>query len=714
MKRDAQRWWFASPVVTLIVGLVIAATLADISHHVYERNQRRLLNLRARDAASVLTEALPDLQTALASAAELAGATDGNVAKFRRLVAPYVAAGPEHEFVDVSLWRLGDLEHGPIAVVGPAPRLATREASAFFAAGESKRKLSVIGFLEAPSLRIGYGYATPTATGGYAAYAESALPADRRSRVAGASAFAGLGYALYLGRSERLSDLLVTNAPDWRLSGRLATVQVPFGDTSLTLEMSSHGSLSGELPEDLPWIILISGVLLAIIAAVGTLRLTQRRRIAERLAGENRRLYAEQRSIAQTLQHALLPERLPETSGLQTAVRYEAGERSVDIGGDWYDVIESPGERLLLVVGDVSGRGLRAATTMASLRYAIRAYAAQDDDPPTILCKLSQLLSVMEDRQFATVLCVEVMAERQEITVTSAGHLPPLLIGPDQAVYVDAEVGLPVGIQRGSTYSSTTVQAPAGATLLAFTDGLVERRGESLDDGLARLARLARDAIGENGSLASLLDTLVADLPDGRAQDDIAIVGLRWMSSPRRRDENGARGGAPGHDVKRAHSFPLDVRSVAAARRFCTQTLDGSAPEVIEAAELMVSELATNSIRHVRSGFELTIVRAAAQIRVEVRDFGGGIPELQLPGPDDLGGRGLRIVEMLSDSWGYTAGSAEGKTVWFTLATPRRKCFAESAQIEAGGTKSTISRQASSSCESASVSRSIVSQASSV
>jgi serine phosphatase RsbU (regulator of sigma subunit) len=165
---------------------------------------------------------------------------------------------------------------------------------------------------------------------------------------------------------------------------------------------------------------------------------------------------------------------------------------------------------------------------MASLRYAIRAYAAQNDDAPAILGKLSELLSVMEDGQFATVLCIEVTAEGRQMTVTSAGHLPPLLIGPDQAAYV--EVGLPVGVQRGSAYSSATVSAPAGATLLAFTDGLVERRGESLDDGLERLARMAGEASRENGSLASLLDTLVTELPDGRAIDDIAILGLRWTN----------------------------------------------------------------------------------------------------------------------------------------------------------------------------------------
>src|SRR6185437_12643526 len=143
----------------------------------------------------------------------------------------------------------------------------------------------------------------------------------------------------------------------------------------------SRVPLAGTLPKDLPWIIAVLGSLLTIAATLMTLRLTQRRRGAEELAGrlevtanENERLYAEQRGIAQTLQHALLPDRLPELPGIQASARYEAGEEGVEIGGDWYDVIDLDGRRLLLVVGDVSGHGLRAATTMAALRYAIRAY----------------------------------------------------------------------------------------------------------------------------------------------------------------------------------------------------------------------------------------------------------------------------------------------------------------------------------------------------
>ena len=122
------------------------------------------------------------------------------------------------------------------------------------------------------------------------------------------------------------------------------------------------------------------------------------RRSLERIAEENRRLYSEQRTIAQTLQHALLPEALPKIQGVETGARYEAGVEGVDIGGDWYDLIALDDHRLLLVVGDVSGRGVRAAATMASLRYAIHAYAAQNDPPATILTKLSKLVNVGSDR----------------------------------------------------------------------------------------------------------------------------------------------------------------------------------------------------------------------------------------------------------------------------------------------------------------------------
>jgi serine phosphatase RsbU (regulator of sigma subunit) len=190
-------------------------------------------------------------------------------------------------------------------------------------------------------------------------------------------------------------------------------------------------------------------------------------------------------------------------------------------------VIPRDADRLLLVVGDVSGRGLRAAATMASLRYAIHAYAAQGDPPETILTKLSSLLDVTSSGHLATILCADVNVGAREITLASAGHLPSLLISDGRGTFIDAKVGLPVGVSEGASYVSSTVVAGPGATLLAFTDGLVERRGEDLDQGLARL----RDAaVAKHGGLDELLSGLVAELHSEPAEDDGAIVGLRWTA----------------------------------------------------------------------------------------------------------------------------------------------------------------------------------------
>ena len=297
--------------------------------------------------------------------------------------------------------------------------------------------------------------------------------------------------------------------------------------------MNARHPLVGSFPERLPWLIAIVGVLLSIGAALLTLRLIQRRTHAEeladsleRIAEENRKLYSEQRTIAQTLQHALLPEALPKIQGVETGARYEAGVEGVDIGGDWYDLIALDDHRLLLVVGDVSGRGVRAAATMASLRYAIHAYAAQNDPPATILTKLSKLVNVGATGQLATILCALVDVEAHELTVTSAGHLPPLLISDGKGTFINGAVGVPIGVNTGATYTSTAVSTPRAATLLAFTDGLVERRGESIDTGLERLQHAAT---ANHCDLDDLLSRLLEELRHDGGDDDTAIAGLRWM-----------------------------------------------------------------------------------------------------------------------------------------------------------------------------------------
>lgn len=532
LSRRSHRTILWPPLGTLIVGLVITGILTALSRDVYVHNEHRLLRLRVRDATSLITTVLPSVQTPLASAAELSDATGGSAARFRAFANNYV--GPRREFVSMSLWDLRHPNRGPLAVVGTPPALAAASAAAraaFLARIERSPTLSVLGLLTGSSPRLGYGYSIPNLPTRFAAYGEAAVARNRYQPVGPGSPFTGLKYTLYLNRVAP-QNLLATNVRRLPLSGDVSTQRVAFGDSAFVLSMSSPGPLSGTLPRALPWIILIGGALLSLTAAGGVLRLSQRRRNAEELAlelrtvaRENRRLYAEQRTIAQTLQHALLPDRLPQVDGIETAGRYEAGEQDIDIGGDWYDVLALEGRRLLLVVGDVSGRGLRAATTMASLRFAIHAYAAQHDPPERILSKISGLISIAREGQLATVLCAQIDIDRHEVSIASAGHLPLLLMAEGESRYLQVPAGLPTGIDGGARYRAATFSVPARATLVGFTDGLVERRGEHLDQGLDRL----RDAAAHpQVALPALLSNLVADLSGGGAKDDIAIVGVRW------------------------------------------------------------------------------------------------------------------------------------------------------------------------------------------
>ena len=520
-RREGWRFW---AVTVLVIGLAATGILTWLSADLYSNNEQRLLNSRGRELGAVLSEATFNTQTPLASAGALADATKGNPQKFTRFISQYVGQPPK-QFVTVSLWRLQRGKPKPLVVVGVAPEItsSSTDISAFFSGAVASHELSITDILKSPSPRLGYAFSTSSTAAGprgaYVVYGESNIPPNRRSRLESNQAFSELDYAIYLGREPMAQNLLVTSLNRLPVRGSHSTSRITFGDTYLTLIVSPRQPLAGTLPQRLPWIILIAGIVLSSGAALLTSRL-------QGAVHENRRLYGEQRTIAQTLQHALLPETLPQVRGLQVSGRYQAGGENVEIGGDWYDLITLSEDRLLLVVGDVSGRGLAAATAMAALRFAIHAYAAEGDEPDAFLPKLSRLLSVTEDKLLATVLCAVIDVPEREITFTSAGHLPALIVSGEGSTFVETAAGLPVGIDRDASYVSTTVTVPPGATLLAFTDGLVERRGESIEVGLERL----RAAVGsEHTALDELLTRVLGELHQD-ASDDTAIAGIQWQS----------------------------------------------------------------------------------------------------------------------------------------------------------------------------------------
>ena len=209
------------------------------------------------------------------------------------------------------------------------------------------------------------------------------------------------------------------------------------------------------------------------------------------------------------------------------SARYIPAASGIDVGGDWYDLVVIDDQRVLLVVGDVSGHGLRVAPTMASVRFAALAYAAEDHHPATVLARLSDLVSAQDHSYFATVLCALINVSAHSVSLASAGHIAPLLIDDDGGRFVVIHVGVPIGVAREEPYEEVTVPVSPRCTLLAFPDGLVERRGEVLDVGLERLRRVA---VADRLTLEDLVARVTDDLSSEDHQDDIAILGVRWRA----------------------------------------------------------------------------------------------------------------------------------------------------------------------------------------
>jgi hypothetical protein len=511
------------PLVVLLIGAAATAVLTVAAASANTNSDHRLLTLQVRQAAAAIGSALPTIQTPLTAAFDSSAATH-NTKAFQQIISPDVgAAGP---FSSVSLWQIAPAPPKPLIVVGTEPVLPDEPGgvAAFFAQVNTDGMLSITPILGGSTPRLGYAEIPPGQGDTVLVYAESPLPPHKRAVIPKSSAFSDLNFALYLGHQVSRSTLLETTGD---LAGYRAQTSVPFADSALTLIGTTTVPLAGGLSADLPLIAALLGAFVTLAAALTTEYLIRRRGLAESLAVENASLYVEQRTIAETLQHSLLPEGMPQVDGLEIAVRYAAGVGGIEVGGDWYDVIAGEENKALFFVGDVSGRGLGAATTMGYLRHAIRAYVAQGGGPAVVLSKLGDLVGRASDGHFATVLCGQIDVAQHTLTVACAGHFAPLLIEPGGAHYMDIDVGPPIGVTPRTVPVETSITVSPGTSVLAFTDGLVERRGENLDVGLARLRE---SVMGGLGNIDAVVGQLLADLAPEGSDDDIAILGVRWKN----------------------------------------------------------------------------------------------------------------------------------------------------------------------------------------
>lgn len=505
-----------------LAGLALTAGLTWTASTVNRDSNARLLQLQVKQAAATLTAAVPSIQSELLDCLRVETDT-GDVAAFKRFAASKVM--PAGTFASISLWKRTATGAVQLGLVGDRPQLVSDgDSAAFLAHIHPNALLEVTKALPGSPPRLGYAEMPPGDTS-YIVYAESLLPKQHKLTVPKSSAFDDLNFAIYFGTHASQTQLIEASVPT-PIKGLKASASVPLGDSFLTLVATPTEQLAGNLSAALPWVVIGIGCALSLATAATVEYVLRRRRVAEELAAENERLYMEQRNIAGTLQHALLPA-LPALGSVEIGARYLPGVAGIDVGGDWFDVIPIDEWRCVFVVGDVSGRGLGAATTMASLRFSTRAYVAQGDDPATVLRKLGDMLDFDSSQRFATVLIGELDTRTHRLTLANAGHLPPLLVNGDEAHFISVPSGTPVGISGPERPRTVSVDVNHGSLLLAFTDGLVERRGEHLQEGLERLRRAA---IRQTGPVETILDRLASQLIPSGAGDDMVILGMRWQS----------------------------------------------------------------------------------------------------------------------------------------------------------------------------------------
>ncbi|WP_055585458.1 SpoIIE family protein phosphatase [Streptacidiphilus griseoplanus] len=377
-------------------------------------------------------------------------------------------------------------------------------------------------------------------------------------------------------------------------------------------------------------------------------------------------LFDQEHDLAKDLQTAMLPRSLPQVPGIAVAARYRAAVASRDIGGDWYDAVPLPGGRVGVMVGDVQGHDTHAAAVMGQLRIALRAYAAEGHSPATVMARASVFLCELDTDRFATCVYADVDATTGAVRLVRAGHLAPLLRHADGwCRRLSGPVGLPLGLsaQFGELeYPVTTTELAPGETLLLCSDGLVERPGGDLDEGMDALARAVHEGPRDLEQLAERLTEVMCEQTGG--EDDVALLLLTRQedTSP--------------EPARFLHQYvaPADPQALISARHLIRESVRAwGLPERADEVELVVDELVTNALRHTGGGALLSLRLLAGprpRLRIEVQDRSSALPRRREPDWEATSGRGMLLVDRVADVWGVDPRGT-GKCVWSEFVVAR-------------------------------------------
>jgi serine phosphatase RsbU (regulator of sigma subunit) len=436
------------------------------------------------------------------------------------------------------------------------------------------------------------------------------------------------------------------------------------------------------------------------------------------IAIDNAMLFETERQTALAFQKSLLPQAIPDLDGLEVACRYVPAKPletqgqgiQTQVGGDWYDIIPLAAGRVGIVIGDVEGRGARAAAIMGQLRAALRAFAQDEKSPADIMRKLDEWCRSLAPAGEAggpsadppTCSCIYMIydAWSRELTFANAGHDAPLLISggqvrPLEFMYKGVLLGVRgKGIQGLPTYKEQTFVLPPGAILVLYTDGLTDRRaradgsGHYTEDEAAQMLRQAVRAAAASGDVDAVATAAEYAVP-GDIDDDMAILVVK---------------SSPSELASTERTFPAEPIMVSEARRLAAQTFRswGMDAEQTELACLLISEVVTNAVLHASvtpspgrdldidigpllmpapvaapaagagagrgraREFAVRLRRGTSAVWAEVFDPDLRLPRIRTAGVNDEGGRGLYLVEQLATRWG-SRPTSDGKAVWFEI-----------------------------------------------
>ena len=519
-------------ILTVLVALGLTTAAVWATFLGVRDQSRRLLKERTGEVGLVLTQAIDAIPTSLQQLGAVLDATNGDVGAFKAAAQQEADASPTP--INLAWLRpdsaggyrvlaaagSSDLQAGQVISDARVPTLNAAMNTALIVPTPVIGKERILGF----------ALGSPSAPVGTVLYRQSTLgPAVSPPRAAGTAPFSELDVALYSTTHPDRSAILTSTTRNLPLTGEVRSQLLTVGSTDWLLTVTARSPLVGRLTADAPWVVLGVGLLGTILIGLVVETVARRRDAALEL-------YEVEHHVAESMQRALLP-RLPELPGLALAARYLASGAGQQVGGDWFDAFPVAGGGCGIVVGDVIGHDVAAASAMAQIRALLRGFAVDTRSPAEVLTRLDRVIDDLHLTQLVTVFYGLLDAPADDgsrvLHYSNAGHVPPVLRLPDGTVEALAGgASVVIGAPVSAEYVESEAHLPLGSTLTLFTDGLVEVPGGSLTDGLDRVAdTVAR--LGDHDPEA-LCDDLLADVSLRALRDDVALLVVRLapMSAP--------------------------------------------------------------------------------------------------------------------------------------------------------------------------------------